>query len=112
MWIWQQKNWPNFTWDEKQLAPLLRELCFNQGVLVGRMDGQTKQQKQQALDTLLANIIHSSAIEGEKLNAFSVRSSLAKKLHIESSFIQPQCKAIILQRLCWMQLITPIHHLI
>lgn len=83
MWIWQQKDWPNFTWDEKQLAPLLRELCFNQGVLVGRMDGQSTQQKQQALDTLLANIIHSSAIEGEKLNAFSVRSSLAKKLHID-----------------------------
>lgn len=83
MWIWQQKNWPNFTWDEKQLAPLLRELCFNQGVLVGRMGVQSTQQKQQALDTLLANIIHSSAIEGEKLNAFSVRSSLAKKLHID-----------------------------
>ncbi|MCK8137851.1 Fic family protein [Pseudoalteromonas sp. 2CM28B] len=83
MWIWQQQDWPNFTWDEKQLAPLLRELCFNQGVLVGRMDGQSTQQKQQALDTLLANIIHSSAIEGEKLNAFSVRSSLAKKLHID-----------------------------
>ncbi|GAL26214.1 Fic family protein [Vibrio variabilis] len=32
------------------------------------------------LDTLLANIIHSSAIEGEKLNAFSVRSSLANRL--------------------------------
>ncbi|WP_342454473.1 DUF4172 domain-containing protein, partial [Escherichia coli] len=41
MWIWQQQDWPNFTWDEKQLAPLLRELCFNQGVLVGRMDGQS-----------------------------------------------------------------------
>lgn len=83
MWIWQQQDWPNFTWDEKQLAPLLRELCFNQGVLVGRMGAQSMQQKQQALDTLLANIIHSSAIEGEKLNAFSVRSSLAKKLHID-----------------------------
>lgn len=34
------------------------------------------------LDTLLANIIHSSAIEGEKLNAFSVRSSLANKLGV------------------------------
>lgn len=34
------------------------------------------------LDTLLANIVHSSAIEGEKLNAFSVRSFLANKLGI------------------------------
>jgi Fic family protein len=40
------------------------------------------------LDTLLANIVHSSAIEGETLNAFSVRSSLANKLGVseESPF--------------------------
>lgn len=40
------------------------------------------------LDTLLANIVNSSAIEGEKLNAFSVRSSLANKLGLieENSF--------------------------
>lgn len=82
MWIWQQQNWPNFTWDAAALAPLLRELSYNQGLLVGRMGAQSAQQKQQALDILLANIIHSSAIEGEKLNAFSVRSSLAKKLNI------------------------------
>ena len=82
MWIWQQQNWPNFTWDAAVLAPLLRDLSYNQGLLVGRMGVQSAQQKQQALDTLLANIIHSSAIEGEKLNAFSVRSSLAKKLNI------------------------------
>jgi len=83
MWIWQQQNWPNFTWDAAALAPLLRELAYNQGLLVGRMGVQSAQQKQQALDTLLANILHSSAIEGEKLNAFSVRSSLAKKLNID-----------------------------
>ncbi|MEZ7493710.1 Fic family protein [Pseudoalteromonas distincta] len=82
MWIWQQQNWPNFTWDAAALAPLLRDLSYNQGLLVGRMGVQSAQQKQQALDTLLANIIYSSAIEGEKLNAFSVRSSLAKKLNI------------------------------
>ncbi len=34
----------------------------------------------QTLDTLLANIISSSAIEGERLNAQSVRSSLARRL--------------------------------
>ncbi|GGP52330.1 hypothetical protein GCM10009409_18420 [Shewanella saliphila] len=34
------------------------------------------------LDTMLANIVHSSAIEGEKLNTFFVRSSLANKLGV------------------------------
>ena len=83
MWIWQQKNWPNFTWDESKHRPLLRELSYNQGLLVGRMGVQSAEKKQLALDSLLANIIHTSAIEGEKLNAFSVRSSLAKKLNID-----------------------------
>ena len=83
MWIWQQQNWPDFSWDQQALAPLLREVTYNQGLLMGQMGLQNVKLKQQALDTLLANIIHSSAIEGEKLNAFSVRSSLAKKLHID-----------------------------
>jgi Fic family protein len=81
MWIWQQPTWPDFRWDNKTLAPLLREAHFNQGLLLGRMGLEDLQQT--TLDTLLANIVHSSAIEGEKLNAFSVRSSLANKLGIK-----------------------------
>lgn len=80
MWIWQQSTWPDFDWDKKIVAPLLREAHFNQGLLLGRMG--LEDQQQATLDTLLANIVHSSAIEGEKLNAFSVRSSLANKLGI------------------------------
>lgn len=80
MWIWQQADWPNFVWDEKVIEPKLRDIRFHQGMLLGKMSSQPKDQRQSMLDTLLANIIHSSAIEGEKLNAFSVRSSLAHKL--------------------------------
>ena len=87
MWIWQQPTWPNFHWDNKTLAPLLRETHFNQGLLLGRMGLEDLQQA--TLDTLLANIVHSSAIEGEKLNAFSVRSSLANKLGIKEELQYP-----------------------
>ena len=65
MWIWQQPAWPDFDWDQKVIAPLLREAHFNQGLLLGRMGLENQQQA--TLDTLLANIVHSSAIEGEKL---------------------------------------------
>ncbi|KZM40593.1 cell division protein Fic [Marinomonas sp. SBI22] len=86
MWIWQEAGWPNFTWQSDVLAPLLREVHFNQGLLLGRMSHQSKDEAlNTTLDTLLANIIHSSAIEGEKLNAFSVRSSLANKLGVSES---------------------------
>ena len=78
MWIWQQDKWPHFYWDEQVIEPLLRSVRFNQGLLLGKMTSQD--QEKAMLDTLLANIVHSSAIEGETLNAFSVRSSLANKL--------------------------------
>ncbi|MCG6400783.1 Fic family protein [Vibrio fluvialis] len=80
MWIWQQDNWPHFTWDKNTIDPMVRQTRLNQGILLGKITSQSQDQKQSMLDTLLANIVHSSAIEGETLNAFSVRSSLANRL--------------------------------
>lgn len=80
MWIWQQTDWPNFNWDKTVIEPMVRQTRLNQGILLGKMLSQVQNQKESMLDTLLANIVYSSAIEGEKLNAFSVRSSLANKL--------------------------------
>lgn len=80
MWIWQQTDWPNFNWDKTVIEPMVRQTRLNQGILLGKMLSQAQNQKESMLDTLLANIVYSSAIEGEKLNAFSVRSSLANKL--------------------------------
>lgn len=89
MWIWQQPDWPGqlhaglkvFRYDEIALASMLRELHFLQGMLLGKMGIQQNQQA--ALDTMLANILTSSAIEGERLNHSEVRSSLARKLGID-----------------------------
>ncbi|MFZ5841499.1 MAG: Fic family protein [Pseudomonadota bacterium] len=82
-WIWLQPDWPHFTWQQAELSPLLRQTTQAQGQLLGIAqaagaiaDAATN------LDTLLQNIITSSAIEGEELNAASVRSSLAKRLRI------------------------------
>ena len=80
MWVWQQNNWPHFYWDQHVIEPMVRQTRLNQGILLGKITCQSPNQQQSMLDTLLANIVHSSAIEGEKLNAFSVRSSLANKL--------------------------------
>ncbi len=80
MWIWQQTDWPSFYWDKTLIEPMVRQTRLNQGILLGKMTSQALDQDKSMLDTLLANIVYSSAIEGEKLNAFSVRSSLANKL--------------------------------
>ncbi|VEB72085.1 mobile mystery protein B [Providencia rustigianii] len=87
MWIWEQPDWPNFTYDSSQLQPLLRNVVFLQGKLNGRCD--TFDIRQQVLDKILANIIYSSDIEGEKLDARSVRSSLANHLGISDEMPFP-----------------------
>lgn len=83
-WIWQRLGWPGFTWDVAVLAAPLREVTQLQGRLSGKADVATAHSGAETeLDTLLQNIIESSAIEGEHLNAASVRSSLAKRLGIK-----------------------------
>ncbi|CAH0525679.1 hypothetical protein VHP8226_01209 [Vibrio hippocampi] len=49
------------------------------------MFSHSQDESESFLDTLLANIVHSSAIEGEKLSAFSVRSSLTNKLGLSEA---------------------------
>ena len=88
LWIWERPDWPAFRWESDVLVPLLRQCVEAQGQLLG-MAGATDPvgQAEDALDTLLANIVTSSAIEGEELNVGSVRSSLARRLGIESEVV-------------------------
>src|SRR5436305_1462442 len=81
-WIWQQPDWPALTWQPDALAPLLRRVTQTQGRLIGRdeVSSSSDTDSESSLDILLQNIIASSAIEGENLNAESVRSSLARRL--------------------------------
>ena len=62
-------NWPNFTWDQAKLSPLLAEVRHKQGRLLGRMEGLGFQLRSEAsLATLTSDVVKSSAIEGEVLN--------------------------------------------
>lgn len=81
MWIWQQPDWPRFRWQDEKLLPRLRSLQQQRGVLLGRAS-VADNNDQQTLDTLLNNILASSAIEDERVNAQSVRSSLARRLYV------------------------------
>jgi Fic family protein len=82
-WIWQQADWPNFHWRIEDLQFQLRDANKSIGVLHGRIGSMhVHLDAAAALDTLLRNIVASSAIEGEALDVASVRSSLAKRLGI------------------------------
>lgn len=83
-WIWQRPAWPRFTWQNEAIAPLLRNCIDMQGRVLGKIGSvDALSEWQNMLDTLLQNIVTSSAIEGEQLNVGSVRSSLARRLGIE-----------------------------
>ncbi|HLH06117.1 MAG TPA: Fic family protein [Terriglobales bacterium] len=77
-------DWPKFRWDREGLAKPLATVRHKQGRLLGRMESLGFQFRQEALlRTLTADVIKSSEIEGEKLDAEQVRSSIARRLGMD-----------------------------
>lgn len=86
MFIYEDKNWPQFFWDSEKLLHLISEVRNYQGQLIGKMGTLGFDLKNQAnLEVLSLDVIKSTEIEGEKLNKDKVRSSIAKRLGIEIS---------------------------
>lgn len=82
--IHELPEWPKLFWDEAKLSTLLADVRHRQGRLLGRMEGLGFQLRSEAkLSTLTADVVKSSAIEGEKLDAEEVRSSIARRLGLE-----------------------------
>ena len=80
-WIWEFDNYPNFTYDKKELDSLIQEIVFLQGSLSSTVSFVSKEILEEKLkDSYADEVINSSAIEGEFLNRDSVRKSIAKKL--------------------------------
>ncbi|WP_413736392.1 Fic family protein [Sodalis sp. RH21] len=88
-WIWQQPDWPAFRWHEAEITPLVQAVRFKLGLLLGKSAADGQSDRRHTFDSLLINILASSAIEDEKLNAQSVRSSLAKRLGISDAAPYP-----------------------
>ena len=80
-WIWQAENWTNFTWEDSVILPKTRLIHQKIGNLLGQSQYDLAKE-QLTLDTLLANLVASSAIENETINVFSLRSSLAQRLGV------------------------------
>ncbi len=78
------KEWPAFKWEDGQIIGPLSAVRHKQGRLLGRLEEVGFQWKEEAsLDTLTQDVMKSSEIEGEKLPADQVRSSIARRLGIE-----------------------------
>jgi Fic family protein len=84
VYIYQNKDWPNFTWDAGEIVNLLGEVRNFQGRLIGKMKTFGFELRDEALlEILTLDVIKSSEIEGEILSQELVRSSIAKRLGLE-----------------------------
>src|SRR3984957_9560175 len=90
MYIHELKDWPKFHWSVEKLAEPLATVRHRQGRLIGDMAALGFDLQQEAvLQTLTADVLKSSEIEGEKLNAEQVRSSIALRLGIDIGALKP-----------------------
>ena len=82
--IWQNSKFPNFTYNKELIIPLLSEVKFKQGLLLGKMQNLGFNDNQYTILNVLAeDVLKSSEIEGVKLNIEQVRSSIAKRLGLD-----------------------------
>jgi Fic family protein len=84
MYIHELPDWPRFRWSTRRIANALASVRHRQGRLIGRMEGLGFRLQQEAvLQTLTADVLKSSEIEGERLDAAQVRSSVARRLGLD-----------------------------
>jgi len=84
MYTYELQDWPLFRWDTDRLAEPLASVRHRQGRLIGRMESLGFKLRQEAvLRTLTEDVLKSSEIEGEKLEADQVRSSIARRLGMD-----------------------------
>jgi len=90
VYIHQLPNWPHFTWKQEQVAQLLVEVRHRQGRLLGRMESLGFHLQAEAnLHTLTLDVLKTSEIEGELLDANQVRSSIARRLGLDVAGLVP-----------------------
>lgn len=99
MYIYENQNWTNFTWDNDIILDLLFKIKEKRAFLLGKMSSLGFDIKEKAiLNVLTEDVIKSSEIEGQKLNTEQVRSSIARKLGInieDEIFVERDVEGIV-----------------
>jgi Fic family protein len=90
MYIHQLSDWPHFRWHHATVLEPLAAVRHQQGRLMGQMESLGFQLRQEAiLSTLTEDVIKTSEIEGERLDAEQVRSSIARRLGMDIGALRP-----------------------
>jgi Fic family protein len=90
MYIHELEDWPRFHWSAETIAAPLASVRDRQTRLIRNMEALGFNLQQEAvLKTLTADVLKSSEIEGEKLDAEQVRSSIARRLGMDIGALKP-----------------------
>lgn len=88
--VWQSDDWPRWRYDLAVLAGTLVEVSRAQGLLLGRLaDVGMALRDQTSLSVLTEDVVRTSEIEGEQLDAASVRSIIARRLGVDIGALAP-----------------------
>jgi len=90
MYIHELADWPYFSWNHYRITELLVPVRHQQGRLTGGMESIGFHLREQTvLQVLTQDVVKSSEIEGEILDASQVRSSVAQQLGMEQAALSP-----------------------
>ena len=93
--VWQQASWPAWQMDMDALSKPLERASKAQGILMGRMrDLGMDERILASVTALTSDVVKSNEIEGERLNAHSVRSSIARRLGVDVGAIAPEDRSV------------------
>ncbi|MBA3708684.1 MAG: Fic family protein, partial [Planctomycetes bacterium] len=88
-------EWPNLVWSLPALAQPLAAVRHKQGRHLGRMEALGFDLRSEAnLAALTDEAVRTSAIEGERLNADEVRSSIARRLGLDTAGLPAPSRAV------------------
>ncbi len=80
-WNWQRDDWPHFSWDRTGLVELEEQFLLEAGVLAGAVQHLPLEEREQlTIESMSAEALTTSAIEGELLERASVQSSIRRQL--------------------------------
>lgn len=85
--IWQNKEWPVFTWDKAQVESAYNRFLYQKGLTDGVFSMLSDRSRQIMMaESLSSETVSSSSIEGVELQYDSVYSSILKQLDVDMSF--------------------------
>src|SRR5690606_9420945 len=93
--IYNHKNWTDFTWRYKAINAVFGEVRLMQGKIIGQMNALGFSTKEEVILTALTlDVVKSSEIEGELFDYGQVRSCIARRIGINTARLVPSYRHI------------------